>query len=113
MSTLLKDRVWVMLSEVAKRGIYPLHASRLGVYRMPVELTERSAITNVLNELKSSGFKTETFADRIYVTNKWTEQWYRLYHQEKSVCRSINHSGNSNWRSSRYNLSNKTNRILW
>jgi NAD-dependent dihydropyrimidine dehydrogenase PreA subunit len=73
MSTLLKDRVWVMLSEVAKRGIYPLHASRLGVYRMPVELTERSAITNVLNELKSSGFKTETFADRIYVTNKWTE----------------------------------------
>ena len=74
MSTLLKDRVWVMLSEVAKRGIYPLHASRLGVYRMPVELTERSAITNVLNELKSSGFKTETYADRIYVTNKWTEQ---------------------------------------
>lgn len=73
MSTLLKDRVWVMLSEVVKRGIYPLHASRLGVYRMPVELTERSAITNVLNELKSSGFKTETFADRIYVTYKWTE----------------------------------------
>ena len=63
-----------MLSEVAKRGIYPLHASRLGVYRMPIELTERSAITNVLNELKSSGFKTETYADRIYVTNKWTEQ---------------------------------------
>jgi NAD-dependent dihydropyrimidine dehydrogenase PreA subunit len=74
MSTLLKDRVWVMLSEVAKRGIYPLHASRLGVYRMPVELTERSAITNILNELKGSGFKTETFADRIYVTYKWTEQ---------------------------------------
>jgi NAD-dependent dihydropyrimidine dehydrogenase PreA subunit len=73
MSTLLKDRVWVMLSEVAKRGIYPLHASRLGVYRIPVELTERSAITNVLNDLKSSGFKTETFADRIYVTNRWTE----------------------------------------
>jgi NAD-dependent dihydropyrimidine dehydrogenase PreA subunit len=74
MSTLLKDRVWVMLSEVAKRGIYPLHASRLGVYRMPVEVTERSAITNILNELKGSGFKTETYADRIYVTYKWTEQ---------------------------------------
>ena len=68
MSTLLKDRVWVMLSEVAKRGIYPLHASRLGVYRMPVEITERSAITNILNGFKSTGFKTETFADRIYVT---------------------------------------------
>lgn len=74
MSTLLKDRVWVMLSEVAKRGVYPLHASRLGVYRMPVEITERSAITNILNELKSTGFKTETFADRIYVTYKWTEK---------------------------------------
>ena len=74
MSTLLKDRVWVMLSEVAKRGIFPLHASRLGVYRMPVEVTERSAITNILNELKGSGFKTETYADRIYVTYKWTEQ---------------------------------------
>src|SRR5919109_4304829 len=74
MSTLLKDRVWVMLSEVAKRGIYPLHASRLGVFRMPVEITERSAITNILNELKSTGFKTETFADRIYVTYKWTER---------------------------------------
>jgi NAD-dependent dihydropyrimidine dehydrogenase PreA subunit len=74
MSTLLRDRVWVMLSEVAKRGIYPLHASRLGVFRMPVEITERSAITNILNELKSTGFKTETFADRIYVTYKWTER---------------------------------------
>ena len=57
MSTLLKDRVWVMLSEVAKRGIYPLHASRLGVYRMPVEITERSAITNILNELKAPVLK--------------------------------------------------------
>src|SRR5215211_8731719 len=74
MSTLLRDRVWVMLSEVAKRGIYPLHASRLGVFRMPVEITERSAITNILNELKSTGYKTETFADRIYVTYKWTER---------------------------------------
>ena len=31
MSTLLTDRVWVMLSEVAKRGVYPLHGSRLGL----------------------------------------------------------------------------------
>ncbi len=74
MSTLLKDRVWVMLSEVAKRGIYPLHASRLGIYRIPVELTESSAISNILKDLKSSGFKTETAADRIYVNYKWTEE---------------------------------------
>jgi NAD-dependent dihydropyrimidine dehydrogenase PreA subunit len=82
MSTLLKDRVWVMLSEVAKRGIYPLHASRLGVYRMPVEVTERSAITSILSDLKSTGFKTETFADRIYVTHKWTERGADLMTRE-------------------------------
>src|ERR671918_2026124 len=82
MSTLLKDRVWVMLSEVAKRGIYPLHASRLGVFRMPVELTERSAIAAILNDLKSSGFKTETYADRIYVTYKWTERGSDLITKE-------------------------------
>ena len=74
MSTLLKDRVWIMLSEVAKRGIFPLHASRLGVFRIPVEVTERSAITGLLNELKSSGFKTDTYADRVYVTYNWTER---------------------------------------
>jgi NAD-dependent dihydropyrimidine dehydrogenase PreA subunit len=82
MSTLLKDRVWVMLSEVAKRGIYPLHASRLGVFRIPVEVTEHSAITNLLNELKTSGFKTDTYADRIYVTYNWTEQGKDLITQE-------------------------------
>src|SRR5918992_378939 len=73
MSTLLKDRVWVMLSEVVKRGIYPLHSSRLGIFRIPVEVTERSAISSIVNDLKSSGFKIDTFADRVYVTYKWTE----------------------------------------
>ena len=42
MSALLQDRVWVVLSEIAKRGIYPLHASRLGLFRMPVDLTDLS-----------------------------------------------------------------------
>jgi NAD-dependent dihydropyrimidine dehydrogenase PreA subunit len=74
MSLLLKDRVWVMLSEVAKRGIYPLHASRLGVFRMPLEITEHSDISNIINDLKSSGFKIDTYADRIYVTYQWTEK---------------------------------------
>jgi NAD-dependent dihydropyrimidine dehydrogenase PreA subunit len=73
MSALLKDRVWVMLSGVAKRGIYPLHASRLGVFRIPVEVTERSDISSITNDLKSSGFKIDTYADRIYLTYKWTE----------------------------------------
>ena len=73
MSTLLKDRVWVMLSEVAKRGVYPLHGSRLGIFRIPVELTDRSEIASVMNGLKMPGFKTDSYADRIYVTYTWNE----------------------------------------
>ena len=73
MSALLKDRVWVMLSEVAKRGVYPLHGSRLGIFRIPVEITEHSDINAIINSLKSSGFKVDSYADRIYVTDKWTE----------------------------------------
>ena len=52
MSALLKDRVWVMLSEVAKRGVYPLHGSRLGIFRIPAEITERSDINAIINSLK-------------------------------------------------------------
>ena len=73
MSALLKDRVWVMLSEVAKRGVYPLHGSRLGLFRVPVEITGHSDINAIINSLKSSGFKVDSYADRIYVTDKWTE----------------------------------------
>ena len=73
MSALLKDRVWVMLSEVAKRGVYPLHGSRLGIFRIPVEITEHSDVNAIINSLKSSGFKVDSYADRIYVTDKWTE----------------------------------------
>src|SRR2546428_5554425 len=74
MSALLKDRVWIMLSEIAKRGVYPLHASRLGVFRMPVDLTDWSDISSISNDLKSSGFKMDAYADRIYATYKWTEK---------------------------------------
>jgi NAD-dependent dihydropyrimidine dehydrogenase PreA subunit len=74
MSALLKDRVWIMLSEIAKRGVYPLHASRLGVFRMPVDLTDWSDISSISNDLKNSGFKMDAYADRIYATYKWTEK---------------------------------------
>jgi NAD-dependent dihydropyrimidine dehydrogenase PreA subunit len=73
MSALLKDRVWVMLSEVAKRGVYPLHGSRLGIFRIPVEVIEHSDINAIINSLKSSGFKVDRYADRIYITDRWTE----------------------------------------
>ncbi len=83
MSALLRDRVWIMLSEIAKRGVYPLHASRLGIFRMPVELTEQSDISSVSNDLKSSGFKVDSYADRIYATYKWTETGLDPLTQEK------------------------------
>jgi NAD-dependent dihydropyrimidine dehydrogenase PreA subunit len=74
MSALLKDRVWTMLSEVAKRGVYPLHGNKLGIYRIPVEITEKSEISSIMNDLRSAGFKMDTHADRIYITHKWTEK---------------------------------------
>src|ERR671938_949132 len=74
MSVLLKDRVWTMLSEVAKRGVYPLNGNKLGIFRIPVEITQKSEIQSILNDLRSSGFKMDTHADRIYVTYKWTEK---------------------------------------
>src|SRR2546422_5365256 len=74
MSALLKDRVWTMLSEVAKRGVYPLHGNKLGTYRIPIELTEKSEISSIMNDLRNSGFKMDTHADRIYITHKWTEK---------------------------------------
>jgi NAD-dependent dihydropyrimidine dehydrogenase PreA subunit len=74
MSALLKDRVWTMLSEVAKRGVYPLHGNKLGIYRMPIEITEKSDISSIMNDLRSSGFKMDTHADRIYITHKWSEK---------------------------------------
>jgi NAD-dependent dihydropyrimidine dehydrogenase PreA subunit len=85
MSALLKDRVWTMLSEVAKRGVYPLHGNRLGLYRVPVEITEKSDIAGIMNDLKSSGFKMDTHADRIYVTYKWSEKGEDLITHEELV----------------------------
>ncbi|MDQ3835475.1 MAG: ferredoxin, partial [Thermoproteota archaeon] len=63
-----------MLSEVAKRGVYPLHGNRLGIFRIPLEVTQKSEIQSIMDDLKKSGFKIDTHADRIYVTYKWTEK---------------------------------------
>ncbi len=79
MSLLLSDRVWVMLSEVAKRGIYPTHGSMLGIFRLPVDITGQSEINNIMNDLKNSGFILDTFADRIFVIYRWTEKGFDNY----------------------------------
>ncbi|MFZ1875459.1 MAG: ferredoxin family protein [Nitrososphaeraceae archaeon] len=83
MSTLLTDRVWVMLSEVAKRGVYPLHGSRLGLYRIPIDLTSNAEITQVANEMKKLGFTVDTYADRIYITYKWNEEEFDELEQKR------------------------------
>jgi|GEM_PF-40734 NAD-dependent dihydropyrimidine dehydrogenase PreA subunit len=74
MSVFLKDRVWIMLSEISKRGVYPLHGYKMGIFRLPVNLTEESTINNIFTELKKTGFKLDRYADRIYVTYNWNEQ---------------------------------------
>ena len=40
MSLLLKDRVYSMEAPTAKRGVYPLHGYKLGLYRLPIKLEE-------------------------------------------------------------------------
>jgi NAD-dependent dihydropyrimidine dehydrogenase PreA subunit len=72
-----------MLSGVAKRGVFPLHASRLGVFRIPVEITEHSDISSITNDLRNSGFKVDSYADRIYVTHTWSEDGMDPLTQEK------------------------------
>jgi NAD-dependent dihydropyrimidine dehydrogenase PreA subunit len=79
MSLLLSDKVWIMLSDVAKRGIYPTHAGKLGIYRLPVEFTGQIEINGIMNDLKSSGFVLDNYADRIFVTYKWTETGLDIY----------------------------------
>ncbi len=76
MSLLLKDRVWIVLSEVTKRGVYPLHGYKLGLFRLPVDLTESTTISSISNDLRTSGFKIDSFADRIFVKSSWKEEGY-------------------------------------
>lgn len=75
MSSLLEDKVYVVLSDTAKRGVYPLHAYRYGLFRVPAELTDKNEIKSVVTALKQA-FKMDEFADRIYVTYKWKETDY-------------------------------------
>ncbi|HZB16960.1 MAG TPA: hypothetical protein VE445_07310, partial [Nitrososphaeraceae archaeon] len=83
MSALLKNRVWAMISEVAKRGVYPLHGSRLGVFRIPVDITEHTDISSIMTDLKNSGFIVDAYADRIYATYKWNEKGIDPLNQEE------------------------------
>ncbi|HKU83193.1 MAG TPA: hypothetical protein VJP58_04055, partial [Candidatus Nitrosocosmicus sp.] len=76
---MLSDKVWVMLSEVAKRGIYPTHSAKLGIYRLPVDIIGQSEVNGIISELKTQGYVLDTYADRIFVTFKWIEKGFDIY----------------------------------
>jgi len=73
MSLLLKDKVYTVQSTTAKRGIYPLHSYKLGLYRLPIKLEDQYEIDSIVTGLKKT-FVMDTFADRIYATYYWKEE---------------------------------------
>jgi NAD-dependent dihydropyrimidine dehydrogenase PreA subunit len=62
-----------MESTTAKRGVYPLHGYKLGLYRLPIKLDDPLEIKSIVEGLKKT-FAMDTFADRIYATYTWTEE---------------------------------------
>ena len=62
-----------MESTTAKRGVYPLHGYKLGIYRLPVKLEDPLEIKSVVEGLKKT-FTMDTYADRIYATYTWMEE---------------------------------------
>jgi NAD-dependent dihydropyrimidine dehydrogenase PreA subunit len=73
MSLLLKDRVWSMEAPTAKRGVYPLHGFKLGLYRLPITLEDPVEIKSVHDGLKKA-FEMDAYADRVFATYRWKEQ---------------------------------------
>ncbi len=73
MSLLLKDKVYTMQSATSKRGIYPLHSYKLGLYRLPVKLEDQYEIDSIVSGFKKV-FVMDQFADRIYATYRWKEE---------------------------------------
>ena len=73
MSVLLKDRVWSMEAPTAKRGVYPLHGFKLGLYRLPINLEDPDEIKSVHDGLKKA-FEMDQYADRVFATYRWKEQ---------------------------------------
>ena len=73
MSLLLKDRVYTMQAPTAKRGVYPMHGYKLGLYRLPIKLEDPSEIKSIIEGMKKT-FSMDRYADRIYATYNWIEE---------------------------------------
>jgi len=62
-----------MESSTAKRGVYPLHGYKLGLYRLPIKLEDPAEMKSVVEGMKKT-FTMDMFADRVYATHYWTEE---------------------------------------
>jgi NAD-dependent dihydropyrimidine dehydrogenase PreA subunit len=62
-----------MESPTAKRGVYPLHGYKLGLYRLPIKLEDPAEMKSITEGLKKT-FTMDTFADRIFATYTWKEE---------------------------------------
>ena len=62
-----------MESPTAKRGVYPLHGYKLGLYRLPIELEDPKEIASIVAGLKKT-FEMDAYADRVFATYTWTER---------------------------------------
>ncbi len=62
-----------MEAPTAKRGVYPLHGFKLGLYRLPITLEDPDEIKSVHDGLKKA-FEMDAYADRVFATYRWREQ---------------------------------------
>jgi len=62
-----------MEAPTAKRGVYPLHGYKIGLYRLPIKLEDPAEIQSIHDGLKKA-FEMDMYADRIYATYRWKEQ---------------------------------------
>jgi len=62
-----------MEAATAKRGVYPLHGYKIGLYRLPIKLEDPLEIQTIHDGLKKT-FEMDMYADRIFATYRWMEQ---------------------------------------
>lgn len=62
-----------MEAATTKRGVYPLHGYKIGLYRLPIKLDDLAEIKSIHDGLKKA-FEMDMYADRIYATYRWQEQ---------------------------------------
>ena len=62
-----------MEAPTAKRGVYPLHGYKIGLYRLPIKLEDPVEIKSIHDGLKKA-FEMDMYADRIFATYRWKEQ---------------------------------------